>query len=100
VLLLREMDLDTRQALDFIERGERPTIDIAGNIGRYQSHFEELIQMLDARMRGVLKRLDESGGTFPESVIDVPRGLVAEWRSAPLEGETCAPITQNSRGNG
>jgi uncharacterized membrane protein len=71
VLLLREMDLDTRQALDFIERGDRPSIDIAGDIGRYQSHFEELIQVLDSRMRGVLRSLDENGDVFPESVIDV-----------------------------
>jgi hypothetical protein len=71
VLLLREMELDTQQALDVIERGDRLSIDIAGDIGRYQSHFEELIQMLDARMRGVLKSLDENDDALPESLIDV-----------------------------
>ena len=71
VLLLREMDLDTGQALDFIERGERPSIDIAGDIARYESHFEQLVQLLDARMRGVLKSLDENGDVFPASALEV-----------------------------
>jgi len=71
VLLLREMDFETGQALHFIERGERPSIDIAGDIARYESHFEQLIQLLDARMRGVMKSLDENGDVFPTSRIQV-----------------------------
>jgi hypothetical protein len=70
-LLLCEMDFDTRQALDIIERGERPSVDIAGDIARYDGHFEQLIQLLDARMRGVLKSLDENGDVLPTSRLEV-----------------------------
>jgi hypothetical protein len=71
VLLLRELDVDTRRALDFIERGERPPMDVAGDIARYEGHFEQLIQLLDARMRGVVKSLDENGDVAPSHLLDV-----------------------------
>jgi hypothetical protein len=65
VLLLRELEMDARSALDFIERGERPSMDMAGDIARYDSHFEQLIQLLDARMRGIVKLLNENGDIIP-----------------------------------
>jgi hypothetical protein len=71
VLLLRELNVDTRNALNFIERGERPPIDMAGDIARYEGHFEQLIQLLDARMRGVIKSLDENGDIAPSRLFDV-----------------------------
>lgn len=71
VLLLRELNVDTRNALNFIERGERPPIDMAGDIARYEGHFEQLIQLLDARMRGVVKSLDENGDIAPSQLFDV-----------------------------
>jgi hypothetical protein len=70
-LLLRELEMDTRKALDFIERGERPSTDMAGDIARYDSHFEQLIQTLDARMRGLVKSLDENGDIAPSRLFDV-----------------------------
>jgi hypothetical protein len=71
VLLLCELDMDTRNALDFIERGERPPMDVAGDIARYHGHFEQLIQLLDERMRGVVKSLDENGDMPPSHRFDV-----------------------------
>ncbi|SEI22561.1 hypothetical protein [Tardiphaga sp. OK245] len=71
VLLLSELDFDARKALDSIERGDRPSIDIAGDILRYESHFEQLIQLLDARMRGVVQALDENGDILPVSRLDI-----------------------------
>jgi hypothetical protein len=70
-LLLRELELDTRNALDFIERGERPPMDIAGDIARFNNHFEQLIQLLDARMRGVMKSLDENRDIAPSHRFDI-----------------------------
>ena len=71
VLLLRELDVDSRNALDFMERGERPPVDVAGDIARYDGHFEQLIQLLDARMRGVIKSLDKNGDAAPSQLFDV-----------------------------
>jgi hypothetical protein len=71
VLLLRELEMDVRNALDFIERGERPSMDMAGDIARYEGHFEQLLQLLDARMRGVLKSLDENKDIAPSHLFDV-----------------------------
>lgn len=78
VLLLGELDVDTQSALSFIERGERPPIDMAADIARYDSHFEQLIQLLDARMRGVVKSLDENGDVVPSHLFDV-------WKSHKVE---------------
>lgn len=65
VLLLRELNIDTRNALNFIERGERPPMDLAADIARYEGHFEQLIQLLDERMRRLLKSLDEGEDIGP-----------------------------------
>jgi hypothetical protein len=64
-LLLRQMDEDIRRALDFLKRGERPSIAVATAIAWYEVNFEELLQMLDSGMRGVLKALDEGRDTLP-----------------------------------
>ena len=70
-LLLRQMDEDIEKASNSMERGERPYIEIATDIARYGDHFEQLIQMLDARMRGILKALDEGGDAFPVSHLEI-----------------------------
>lgn len=70
-LLLRQMDEDIEKASNSIERSERPTIEIATDIGRYGDHFEQLIQMLDARMRGIMQALDEGRDAFPLSHLEI-----------------------------
>ncbi|MBR1246648.1 hypothetical protein JQ609_06850 [Bradyrhizobium sp. AUGA SZCCT0169] len=70
-LLLRELEMDARNALEFIERGERPPMDMAGDIARYEGHFAQLIEQLNARMRGVVKSLDENGDMPPSQRFDV-----------------------------
>jgi hypothetical protein len=68
VLLLQEMDDDIRKVCD----GSSP--EAADAIARYESHFEELLQLLDARMRGILKALNESSDSFPVRHLDVWKG--------------------------
>ena len=65
MLLLRQMDEDIGLALACLQRGERPSMAAATDIAWYEAHFEDLIQMLDARMRGVLQAFDESGDASP-----------------------------------
>jgi hypothetical protein len=67
------MDDDLKCALDFIEKGERPSMEAAARIVRYNDHFEGLLQMLDARMRGILKTLDENGDVFPVRTFEAWR---------------------------
>ena len=73
-LLLCELDVDAKIALDFIERGERPPMDVAGDIARYDGHFEQLIQLLDERMRRVVKSLDQNRDVLSLSRFDVWSG--------------------------
>jgi hypothetical protein len=40
-------------------------MEIAADIAWYEAHFEQLIRLLDNRMRGVLKALDEGGDILP-----------------------------------
>jgi hypothetical protein len=70
-LLLRQMDEDIEKASNSMERGERPSIEIATDISCYGDHFEQLIQMLDARMRGILKALDEGGDALPVNRLEI-----------------------------
>jgi hypothetical protein len=70
-LLLRQMDEDIEKASNSIERGERPSIEFATDIAHYGDHFEQLIQMLDARMRGILKALDEGRDALPVSYLEI-----------------------------
>lgn len=65
MLLLKQMDGDIALALEYVSRGERPSINAATDIAWYEAHFEELIQLLDARMRSVLKALDENDDSLP-----------------------------------
>lgn len=70
MLLLKELEFDTKRALDFIERQERPPIDVAADVARYDSHFEGLIQLLDARMRGVMQALDANDNMAPAHLFE------------------------------
>lgn len=65
MLLLRQMDEDIERALDFVGRGQRPSIEVAKDVAWYEAHFERLLQMLDTRMRGILEALDEGGDSLP-----------------------------------
>jgi hypothetical protein len=84
LLLLRQMDKDIRRAVDFVIRGERPSIEIATAIAWYEGHFEQLLQELDARMRGVLKALDENEDVFPLRSLEA-------WKAPKDQRNTNAP---------
>jgi hypothetical protein len=77
LLLLRQLDEDIRKASDFIDRGERPSMELTSDINRYEGHFERLRQMLDERMRGILFALDRGGDALPKThlkIWKVPKG--------------------------
>jgi hypothetical protein len=65
VLLLGELEIDIGAALNSIEHGKRPSIDVAGDVARYEGHFEGLIRMFDTRMRGIQEILDKNGDALP-----------------------------------
>lgn len=70
MLLLRQMDEAISQAANSIENGERPSIEIASRVAQYEGIFEELRQLLDARMRGILIALDEGRDALPVSQFE------------------------------
>jgi hypothetical protein len=70
MLLLRQMDEDLRQASKFIERQEHPSLAVATRIAWYEAHFQTLLDLLDARMRGILKALDKSRDTLPARTLE------------------------------
>ncbi len=65
VLLLRQMDIFLEKSAEFIERGERPPIEIAEKIARYENALMLLVEELDARMRGISNELDANNDTLP-----------------------------------
>lgn len=69
-LLLRQMDEDIGRAARFLERGERPSIEVVAAIARYEVVFEELLELLDDRMRRILRTLDENSDLLPVSRME------------------------------
>jgi len=69
VLLLRQMDEEIGRASEFVRRGEHPSIAVATEISRYGDYFENLLNELDSRMRGILVALDRGGDAFPKDIL-------------------------------
>jgi hypothetical protein len=59
------MEEDMEKALEPLSHNKRPPLEAAEAIIRYIDHFDQLMQELDARMRGVSKELDAGGDSLP-----------------------------------
>jgi hypothetical protein len=71
ILLLRQLEEDIRSASGPEYKGKRPSVEVSKKIANYQGFFGQLLEELDARMRGVLKELEESPNLSPASRIEL-----------------------------
>jgi hypothetical protein len=71
VLLLRQMDIYLDKTAEFLERGERPSVEVATKVAGYENALMLLVEELDARMRGVLKELNDHNDVLPVRGFEV-----------------------------
>jgi hypothetical protein len=75
ILLLRQLDLEIKDASRSKRSGTRPSVEISKMISEFPGFFSQLLDELDARMRGVLQEMD----TKPEGLRST---FVKSWNAS------------------